>query len=566
MRCDGVPNVGEDVACRLSDGRAYRCRVVERRLARTPPIASTRADARADANGSAGAAAYEYYVHPRGLNRRLDEWVMDCRLLDASALHAHGDQAAHSASAPPRARAGPSGAHADAPSQPSTRVQLSPALTTRKMKRRIDVLNNVSASELDFDPRDEEQHEQETKVKHIRRVVMGPFEIETWYFSPYPDEYGLQPLLFICEYSLKYFKHRRTYEQQRAQCTRTSPPGTQIYQAVAPRSSSLPSLQPPSHLTVWEVDGRIDKVFCQCLCLLAKLFLDHKTLYYDTDPFLFYALCEADVCTGRHRIVGYFSKERDGGNSLACILVLPPHQRKGYGKLLISLSHELCKRQGTCGSPERPLSDLGLLTFRSYWSQALIQALAARGGSPSLRELSDMTAICTQDALETLQELGALKYVKGEHVVCLTPQAVDDWLRMHGKRQLTIDAALLRCAPTPPLPPPPPTADGGAAPFCTMAACAAAAAPAAAHSPAERSAGAGVVAAPAATARGAPAAGQGGSTGRVKGNPASHGMPTARARALSARASGVSALGLVARTGSRAPAARCAPLARTGKA
>lgn len=38
-----------------------------------------------------------------------------------------------------------------------------------------------------------------------------------------------------------------------------------------------------------------------------------------------------------------------------------------------------------------------------------LRAQAARGGSPSLRELSDMTAICTQDALETLQELGALK-------------------------------------------------------------------------------------------------------------------------------------------------------------
>ena len=23
------------------------------------------------------------------------------------------------------------------------------------------------------------------------------------------------------------------------------------------------------------------QVYCQCLCLLAKLFLDHKTLYYD---------------------------------------------------------------------------------------------------------------------------------------------------------------------------------------------------------------------------------------------------------------------------------------------
>ena len=44
------------------------------------------------------------------------------------------------------------------------------------------------------------------------------------------------------------------------------------------------------------------------LCLLAKLFLDHKTLYYDTDPFLFYIMCILDD-RGFH-IVGYFSKEK----------------------------------------------------------------------------------------------------------------------------------------------------------------------------------------------------------------------------------------------------------------
>lgn len=27
------------------------------------------------------------------------------------------------------------------------------------------------------------------------------------------------------------------------------------------------------------------QVYCQCLCLLAKLFLDHKTLYYDVSTF-----------------------------------------------------------------------------------------------------------------------------------------------------------------------------------------------------------------------------------------------------------------------------------------
>ena len=103
------------------------------------------------------------------------------------------------------------------------------------------------------------------------------------------------------------------------------------------------------------MDGSNSKVYCQCLCLLAKLFLDHKTLcaeltartshlgevdsrrprtchrYYDVEPFLFYVLCEADG-EGGHSLVGYFSKEKASveRNNIACILVLPQHQRKGY--------------------------------------------------------------------------------------------------------------------------------------------------------------------------------------------------------------------------------------------
>ncbi len=48
------------------------------------------------------------------------------------------------------------------------------------------------------------------------------------------------------------------------------------------------------------------QIYCQNLCLLAKLFLDHKTLYYDVEPFLFYVMTEADN-TGCH-LIGYFSK------------------------------------------------------------------------------------------------------------------------------------------------------------------------------------------------------------------------------------------------------------------
>lgn len=50
------------------------------------------------------------------------------------------------------------------------------------------------------------------------------------------------------------------------------------------------------------------QAYAQNLCLLAKMFLDHKTLYYDTDPFLFYVMTEYDSI-GFH-IVGYFSKVR----------------------------------------------------------------------------------------------------------------------------------------------------------------------------------------------------------------------------------------------------------------
>jgi len=217
-------------------------------------------------------------------------------------------------------------------------------------------------------------------------------------------------------------------------CDLRHPPGNEIYRS--------------GNISVFEVDGKKNKIYCQNLCLLAKLFLDHKTLYYDVEPFLFYIMTECDS-RGCH-MVGYFSKEKDSPNdyNLACILTLPPFQRKGFGKLLIAFSYELSKKENKVGTPEKPLSDLGLLSFRSYWTQVLLDILRKHRGNISIKDMSQMTAIKTEDIISTLQSLNLIRYWKGQHIISVTPQVLEEHLKLSSKRQRhTIDPKALHWTP-----------------------------------------------------------------------------------------------------------------------
>ena len=55
--------------------------------------------------------------------------------------------------------------------------------------------------------------------------------------------------------------------------------------------------------------------YCENLCLFSKLFIEHKTIYYDASPFFFYVLCEHDPDADDYHPVGYFSKVRKGKQS-----------------------------------------------------------------------------------------------------------------------------------------------------------------------------------------------------------------------------------------------------------
>ncbi|KAI0449887.1 hypothetical protein F5B21DRAFT_492878 [Xylaria acuta] len=235
-------------------------------------------------------------------------------------------------------------------------------------------------------------------ISQIECIEFGGWEIDTWYAAPYPEEYSRNRVLYICEFCLKYMNSDYVAWRHKLKCPAKHPPGDEIY-----RHSSI---------SFFEVDGRKNPVYCQNLCLLAKLFLGSKTLYYDVEPFLFYVLCEYDDL-GYH-FVGYFSKEKRASsqNNVSCILTLPIHQRKGYGHLLIDFSYLLTRVEEKSGSPEKPLSDMGLVSYRNYWRLVLCKYLIehvpedkAQKRGNSIRQISDDTGMTPDDVVSALEAL-----------------------------------------------------------------------------------------------------------------------------------------------------------------
>lgn len=378
----------------------------------------------------------EYYVHYVEFNKRLDEWVPIKRLDFSRPIEF-----------PVKKKA--DGLKKDRGSNQSTPP---PGRKNRKkLEDQVDqvVLGNEDEHgqtvEMDIQEDDEGEEEKNTfskeneieklrtggsmtqsvteiaRVKNLNKIQIGKHEVETWYFSPYPIEYAYCDTLYICEFCLCYYVSHKQLSRHRARCQLHHPPGNEIYRN--------------DEISFFEIDGRKQKTWCRNLCLLSKLFLDHKTLYYDVDPFLFYCMTERDE-KGYH-LIGYFSKEKESSENynVACILTLPQYQRLGYGRLLIAFSYELSKAEGRTGSPEKPLSDLGLLSYRAFWTETIVEYLLQAQEEVTIEEISQRTSITTQDILHTLQNIGALKYYRGQHIICLGDKVVEQWQRNDEKKR-----------------------------------------------------------------------------------------------------------------------------------
>jgi hypothetical protein len=224
-------------------------------------------------------------------------------------------------------------------------------------------------------------------------------------------------------------------------CTWRNPPGTEIYRC--------------SELSVFEVDGNANKIYCQNLCLLAKLFLDHKTLYYDVEPFLFYVLAKSDR-KGYH-LVGYFSKEKHCAQkyNVSCIMTMPNYQRQGFGRFLIDFSYLLSRTEGTPGTPEKPLSDLGRVSYHAYWKSVVMEYLHEKRNVPvSISAVSKSTGLQQQDIAQAFLLLGFLKCRKNGDdnisiMICVDWSKVDAYMARasKSKSRIKIDPECLRWTP-----------------------------------------------------------------------------------------------------------------------
>jgi histone acetyltransferase MYST1 len=248
---------------------------------------------------------------------------------------------------------------------------------------------------------------------------------------------GFLEVLYVCEFTFNMFPRKSELRrfQARIPPQQRHPPGNEIYRN--------------GKLAMFEVDGQEEKIYCQNLCYIAKLFLDHKTLYFDVDPFLFYVLCEVDD-RGFHS-VGYFSKEKysDVGFNLACILSFPSQQRKGYGRFLIAFSYELSKKEEKVGSPEKPMSDLGQQAYKPYWASTILDFLLNQSdeSSLSIMDISKRTSIMAEDIVFTLNMLGILKIINGVYFIAAEESLLVRLAEKYPVKEPRVDPSKLHWTP-----------------------------------------------------------------------------------------------------------------------
>ncbi|EDO18862.1 hypothetical protein Kpol_1023p31 [Vanderwaltozyma polyspora DSM 70294] len=224
--------------------------------------------------------------------------------------------------------------------------------------------------------------------------------------------------IYICEYCFKYCDSGEMLCDHDLVCN---------YKYKAP--GRIKYLGPK--YCIRRVKGSKHQLFCQCLCLFTKLFLDNKSMYFKIDQYDFYILYEINSTIP----MAFFSKDiiSYNKNNLACILTLPPYQRRRLGTILMEFSYKLSRSENVISGPETPLSPFGLISYIKFWARIIAYELfdgeLSALGKISVTDISLVTGFRLSDIIMTLNYLECLSS-SGE---ILTSIIKDKVQKMSGK-------------------------------------------------------------------------------------------------------------------------------------
>ncbi|KAI4151926.1 MAG: hypothetical protein LQ341_000810 [Variospora aurantia] len=264
---------------------------------------------------------------------------------------------------------------------------------------------------------------------NVRHVALGDLYFRTWYPSYYPEELVGREIekLYVCQWCFKYCRDVMPFLAHRKLCYARDepPPGQMIYLK--------------NEYTIQEVDGEEDQLFCQNLSLFAKLFLDNKSVFFDVASFNYYLLVHNGPHNSishpeqeRRQIIGFFSKEKMSwdNNNLACILVFPPWQRRGLGKILMGISYELSRLEGRIGGPEKPLSELGRIGYLKFW-QARVASTILRVRNKTALGVDEIAEACwmlAEDVISAIEGMGILGARRADGSLVVSKGRVREWV------------------------------------------------------------------------------------------------------------------------------------------
>eukprot|EP00906_Rhabdomonas_costata_P009755 RCo013760 len=181
--------IGEHISCCWRDGFYYDAEIIDKRVEPT--------------------GEPSFYVHYTDLDRRLDEWVPGSRVDVDGEFPVKAPEAELS----------------DHGSDTGERQTRGRKRTVAGLPAFLEEDEPMDAETLAF----EKERLESTKVKNIQWIVFGRWEVDAWYYSPYPESLTRgQPWLLVCEWCLLYMRKARTFATHQRHCPHRAPVGGRL--------------------------------------------------------------------------------------------------------------------------------------------------------------------------------------------------------------------------------------------------------------------------------------------------------------------------------------------------